>query len=549
MNTRALRAIATLAAVVAAVALLWLWRGTEETPSARRDREPLAVAQPPPRDSSTPAVTRSKPQPPDAVARLLADVLRALSRRDVRRNEAVLTFKDDDAFHRFLARAHAARLAVLGRLDALRSVRVRFESIDALRSDAAEHAADYADAGANALFTFPQPPPAESRSAVEQVPFGNRTLAFLGATQNAEWGRGVTVAILDSGVAADATFGARLHTLDIGLGITPGRAAADGHGTGVAALAVGAAADAGGVAPGANVLSIRVTDTEGMSDLFTLAKGIVAAVDAGAKVVNISLGGYATGSVLDAALGYAQERGATVVAAAGNDQAARLAWPAADPRVVSVAAVDAASQQVSFSNSSEQLQLSAPGYGVQTAWLEGERAYVSGTSASAPLVAGALAALMSQNPALTSAQAAQVLLQTANDAGPAGADPAFGSGILNVGWAMNRSNTSYVDTALANLGYDAEKNQVQIVVQNRSGRSVTGMTMDVSTGSAGVKYTVPSLSPGETWTARVPADPMALRTQGSLTVRTVLTNPAGVEDRVPANNQRTAIFTPPAPPE
>ena len=47
--------------------------------------------------------------------------------------------------------------------------------------------------------------------------------------------------------------------------------------------------------------------------------------------------------------------------------------------------VDAAGQQVSFSNSGPQLQMSAPGYGVQTAWLDGQRVTMNGTSASAPI--------------------------------------------------------------------------------------------------------------------------------------------------------------------
>src|SRR6185295_11172621 len=102
---------------------------------------------------------------------------------------------------------------------------------------------------------------------------------------------------------------------------------------------------------------------------------------------------------------YAGNRGAVIVAAAGNDQAAQLAWPAADPRVVSVGAIDAAEQQVSFSNSGPQLQITAPGYGVQTAWLNGQRASVDGTSVSSPLVAGAIAAVMSQSPGLSPQQA------------------------------------------------------------------------------------------------------------------------------------------------
>ena len=104
----------------------------------------------------------------------------------------------------------------------------------------------------------------------------------------------LTIAILDTGVLPDTTFGSgRLRSLDIGLGTVAGRGEEDGHGTAVAALAAGSDADAPGVAPAASLLSIRVTDTRSTSDTFTIAHAIVAAVDAGAKIINVSLGGYA----------------------------------------------------------------------------------------------------------------------------------------------------------------------------------------------------------------------------------------------------------------
>ncbi|MEI6465721.1 MAG: S8 family serine peptidase, partial [Verrucomicrobiota bacterium] len=382
-----------------------------------------------------------------------------------------------------------------------------------------------------------------------QVPYGNRTRAFLGATgDRSSWGRGSTIAILDTGIGADPTFGSgRVRTWDIGLGSTPGNGAHDGHGTAVAALAAGLAPDAAGVAPDANLLSIRVTDAGGTSDLFTLAQGIVAAVDAGANLINISLGGDATGAVLDAAITYATQKGALIIAAAGNDQAAQLAWPAADPRVVSVGAVDEAEQQVTFSNSGAHLQLTAPGYGVQTAWLNGQRVTVDGTSASAPLVTGAIAAVLSHFPALTPRQAADLLAQTANDAGPPGADPAYGSGILNLASALNHTNPAYVDTAVSSHTYDAASGQLQFVVQNRSGRTVTGLSLDVTVGTASSTQSVPSLAAGETYVASVPVNRATLKSAGKLSFTTQLNNPLGTVDAVPKNNVRSSVLTAPKP--
>lgn len=537
---RALLVVTALLAALAGAAVLGrIWWLERTTP-------PAAPRLPTSGQSAPPGATA-----PDrlAVASAGADVIAALARDlqrpDVRRGEAVLTFKDDAAYRAFLQRAARNGLTVLDRRDGLRSARVKFDAFAALERELSAHGPDHLAAAANALFTVPAPPPREDRPDRVQVPFGNATLAFLGADgDRSAWGRGVTIAVLDTGVAPDATFGSgRLRTLDLGLGTAPGPARADGHGTGVAALAAGAAPDAPGVAPAAGVLSIRVTDADGLSDLFTVAAGIVAATDAGARIINVSLGGHSTGAVLDAALAYAVERGALVVAAAGNDQASRLAWPAADPRVVSVGAVDRAEQQVAFSNSGSQLQLAAPGYGVQTAWLGGERALVSGTSASAPLVAGTLAAVLAQNPGLAPAQAVALLAATASDAGEPGRDPAYGAGILNAGWALNRDNPAYVDPAVTAHRYDAAAGTMEFTVQNRSGRTVTGLSLAVTAGTVTSPQAVPGLAPGESYVVRVPVNPAAAAADGTVTFATHLVNPLGLPDRNPANNRRTSVLT------
>jgi hypothetical protein len=539
--------LATIVGVVCAILIVELWRSAPEVPdpvaapAADSNAVPIAAAA-----TGTTTIAESSASDP-AVRAVLAALERILARRDVRPKETVLTFKDDAALARFLDRAGKAGLTVIGRLDGLRAVRAGYSSVAALEQELAQNAADYSDISGNYLFGVPQIPAKQARAAVDQVPVRNDTLALIGAKgDRSQWGRGVTIAVLDTGVASDPTFGSgRVSALDIGLGTAPGTASDDGHGTSVASLAAGMAADAPGVAPAANLLSIRVTDATGTSDIFTIAQGIVTAVDAGATVINVSLGGYGTNAVLTNAIGYAANHGAVIVAAAGNDQAAQLAWPAADPRVVSVGAVDAAEQQVTFSNSGPQLQLTAPGYGVQTAWLDNQRAYVDGTSASAPIVAGAIAAVMSQNPSLTAADAAQLLDRTASDAGAPGADPAYGNGVLNVGWAMNASNPGYVDTAVSSHYYDASARQMDFVVQNRSGRAVSGASLTVNAGLTSSSYLVGNLPPGGSQVIRVPVDAGQLATLGRIEYTTTLTNPIGVNDQVPANNRRSSVLTAP----
>jgi hypothetical protein len=541
MNERPTFVIALAGGCLAAIILVG-WLVLHDTPPRPEGPAPSETAATPAAGAATTTEAR---------APIAGPVLRYLQRlagaAGARPREAILRFANAEAYRRFLARARRLGLPVIAQMDGLFAVRVRFDSLAGLQDDLAANAADYADVDANFLVNFPQTPTKEERAATPLVALGNRLRSFLGVTGDpGSWGRGITIAVLDSGVAADATFGqGRLRSLDIGLGTAPGTGTEDGHGTAVAALAAGMAPDAAGVAPAASILSIRVTDASSTSDIFTLAQAILAAVDAGAEIINISLGSYATSSLLTAAVEYAGQHGVVIVASAGNDQAAQLTWPAAYAGVVSVGAVDALEQQVTFSNSGEQLDLTAPGYGVQTAWLDGQRVSFDGTSASAPIVAGAIAALMSANPGLTAAQAVLVLEQYASDGGAPGRDPDYGSGVINLGWAMDRNNALRTDTAISSNYYDAATGEMEFVVQNRSGIAIGGMVLSVDADGTTTTYSVPLLSPGATYVVKQAVDQARLTTTGGIVFRSRLDNPGGVVDQVPANNYRTSALSPP----
>jgi len=478
----------------------------------------------------------------------LALLEQRLVRANARQNEAVMLFRSETAYRQFLARAAAAGLTVLGQLDGLNAVRVRYDSTDALLSELLDHTTDYTEVSANYTLRAPPVPATDNRAAITEVPIGNGLFDFLGADVNSTTlGRGVTVAVLDTGVAADPTFVAgQLRTIDVGMGTAPGTEPEDGHGTAVAALAAGTADGAQGIASAAGILSIRVTDASGLADIFTLSQGIIAAMDAGANVINISLGGYDTNSVLSSAIGRATTAGIAIVASAGNDQLSGLTWPAADPRVISVGAVDGTGQQVTFSNSGPQLSLSAPGYGVPTAWLDSQRILMDGTSASAPLVAGTIAAVISQNPTLSGTAAAAIVQQHASDAGEAGSDPNYGTGILNVGWTMNRNNSAYADTAVASTLYDPATSITNVLVQNRGNQIVDGMQLEVTVGSDPRTIGVGPLQPGASVSVPLTIDQAALQAAGQLNLDIQLTNPAGLADQVPLNNRARGAITAPA---
>lgn len=482
----------------------------------------------------------------DAADRILALLERRLGVEGAIDHEAILTFKTEQAYRDFLARAAGAGLKVLDQMDGFRMVRVGYDELGALQRDLLANAADYGDVGANYNAYFPSTPEKEDRAAQNEVAFGDNVLPFLGVTgDHSQWGKGVTIAVLDSGVAADATFGSlgRVRYLDIGQGLL-GNGEGDGHGTAVAALAAGQSPDAMGVSPGSDILSIKVTGADGTSDLFTLAKGIQKAVDAGSPVVIISLGAYQNSSVLTSAIDYASARGVVIVAASGNDQAAQMTWPAADPRVVSVGAVDALEQQATFSNSGEGLKFTAPGYGINTAWLNGERVVFDGTSASAPIVAGGVAAMLSENPGMTAVQAVEILQLYSSDGGAPGTDPAYGSGILNLGWAMNRNDTTRVDTAVSSHYYNNQTGQMEFVIQNRSGSTVSGMNLYITESAGQLAYQIPPLNPGASTTVSIPVNQIDLsRAVNGLSYRSQLLNPNNVTDVLPVNNQKASTVS------
>ena len=160
-------------------------------------------------------------------------------------------------------------------------------------------------------------------------------------------GAGVTVAVVDTGVLPVPDLAGRLTTVDVsGAGDGDGY----GHGTFVAGLVAGdGAASEGryaGVAPGASVLSVRVADDDGSTDLLTVLRGLHVAHAAGADVVNLSLSSYSPLPYqldpLTLALEAMWDSGAVVVVPAGNDgpDAGTVTSPGVHPRLLTVGALD-----------------------------------------------------------------------------------------------------------------------------------------------------------------------------------------------------------------
>jgi subtilisin family serine protease len=188
-----------------------------------------------------------------------------------------------------------------------------------------------------------------------------------------------------------------------------------GHGTAVAGV-IGARsnnrAGGAGICWRCLVMPIKALDSHGSGDDTLIAAGIVWAVDHGAQVVNLSLGGPGSSLALTNALAYANGRGVIVVAAAGNAGVTTQFFPAADPHAISVAATTVADERFSWSNFGSWVRLAAPGCNFAPIRGGGYGRFC-GTSSATPVVAGLVALELSAQPAATAREAEDALARAA----------------------------------------------------------------------------------------------------------------------------------------
>lgn len=196
------------------------------------------------------------------------------------------------------------------------------------------------------------------------------------------------------------------------------------HGTAVAGIVAARNDNGVGVAgscPGCRLMLLRARDfDEAHNVMLLLTEAIGYAVENGARVISIS-DGVPPGDIdpdveseVEAAIEEAVAAGVVVVASAGND-AAGVRWPAALEPVVAVAAVDAQQRPSSWTSFGAEVDVAAPGECIFTTAPEGRYGYFEGTSASAPIVAGLAALLVTAHPDWTVEEIADRMRATAQD--------------------------------------------------------------------------------------------------------------------------------------
>ncbi|MEU6127342.1 type VII secretion-associated serine protease mycosin, partial [Streptomyces sp. NPDC047123] len=299
-----------------------------------------------------------------------------------------------------------------------------------------------------------------------------------GQAWQATKGRGITVAVLDTGID-DRHPDLAGNVLDgkdmVGFGARRGDRPWARHGTAMAGIIAGHGHGQGrgdgvlGIAPEAKILPVRVIledgdparkkarDTRGNA----LAEGIRWAADHGADVINLSLGDDSASAhpepAEDAAVQYALKKGVAVVASAGNggERGDHVSYPAAYPGVIAATAVDENGSRASFSTRRWYATVAAPGDDIVIADPDGKYYEGWGTSAASAFVSGAVALIRAAHPGLAPAQIKQLLEDTARDAPPGGRDDARGFGLIDPAAALDRGGRLKADQPRT-AGYGTE---------------------------------------------------------------------------------------------
>lgn len=253
-------------------------------------------------------------------------------------------------------------------------------------------------------------------------------------------GGGVIVAVLDSGLAAhpDINTTKILPGADFVKnkdGSVPVTEDPNGHGTAVTGIIAAELSNNVGIAGAASeatILPVRILDENGAGYSSDMAKGIMYAVQNGAKVINISSGAAGSSPSVQNALQAAKDAGVIVVAAAGNGHTKtgydEPVWPAADERTIAVAASTPEDQIAAFSTRGDYVDLAAPGTLILSTTNNTSYAYMSGTSAATPYVTASVALLLSLG--VTDPKTA--LMNSAVDIDTPGTDEASGAGRINM---------------------------------------------------------------------------------------------------------------------
>lgn len=242
----------------------------------------------------------------------------------------------------------------------------------------------------------------------------------------------IKVAVVDSGVSKHRMLNGRLVAGKDFVDNDNDPTDKNGHGTHVAGTIVDCT-------PGTKVriLPVRVMNASGIGNPSTVGNGIRYAVKKGAKVINLSLGGYGHYKYLEDCISYANRKGVTVVIAAGNNCInTHHICPSHLSSPIVVAAISKGGYRAFFSNYGKSVDISAPGVGIRSCWKNGGFATADGTSMAAPHISAVAAMYRLMHPSYSPARIEKLVKSYAKDLGPKGNDIFFGRGVPRMSAAI-----------------------------------------------------------------------------------------------------------------
>jgi hypothetical protein len=515
------------------VALLGWWAGRFH--EMIHQENPSAVPQ---ARTSTAAPRKKHPVPASAHVDRFSDGTTVEMFASQYEDQLILRFPSDTTYKSFLGSLIHSPLVLVSKLDRLRAIRIGYTNrMDLEQLLEGENITLY-----SSLPQLPTPRFPERSDQSGVVGFGDGLLEWLGVPSNhSQWGRGVKIAVIDSGVLSHEDIPGLVKSIEI----TPfpdDPSQINGHGTAVASLIAGVNEMAPGLAPAAELISIRVSDDVGEADSFALAAGILAAVDEKVDLINISMGSEEDNPLIRDAILHAQSEGIMIIASSGNSEGAQSHFPAAYPGVISVGAVDAGRKHLDFANFGDALSLTAPGWALNSAWPGNRYARISGTSASAPIVTGAIAATMSDGRGrrMSAVEAAEIIMRYTDEAGIPGPDSQYGIGILNMGRVLHRNARGVFDVAITDqrLIRTHFGDGIQVTIQNRGNEVLVNVMLTVQTPDGTRDVNTTTLPPGGVKSFTLPMRILGER----LGVRSSVIAHPEERDVTPWDNVRTDLF-------
>ncbi len=202
---------------------------------------------------------------------------------------------------------------------------------------------------------------------------------------------------------------------------------AAGHGTHVAGIVHL-------VAPEAQIMPLRVLDSDGQGNSFIVAEAMLYALENGADVINLSLGTTYQSQFLLDVVAQVTDAGVVVVAAAGNLGEDTPQYPAAADCALAVTAIGPGQIKTEYANYGTWVDLVAPGERIYSTYPNSSFAWWNGTSMSAPFVAGQAALIISHAPSLTLEEIGDLIAGTAVSLDNANPDYAgqLGAGLIDI---------------------------------------------------------------------------------------------------------------------